>query len=119
MPKSVTLPVNSAAKAIHLLSGVGGWSYPFDQEKSTSMIVRLHYKGGHSEDIKLLNGVHFADYIRRVDVEGSEFAFMLGNQQIRKLTVTPSKPDLIETLELVKGADDTAPIVMAVTVERP
>jgi putative heme-binding domain-containing protein len=119
MPKSVTLPVNSAAKAIHLLSGVGGWSYPFDQEKSTSMIVRLHYKGGHSEDIKLLNGVHFADYIRRVDVEGSEFAFMLGNQQIRKLSVTPSKPDLIETLELVKGADDTAPIVMAVTVERP
>jgi hypothetical protein len=44
---------------------------------------------------------------------------MLGNQQIRKLAVTPSKPDLIETLELVKGADDTAPIVMAVTVERP
>ena len=119
MPKSVTLPVNSAAKSIHMLSGVGGWSYPFDPAKSTSMIVRLHYKGGDSEDIKLLNGVHFADYIRRVDVEGSEFAFMLGEQQIRKLTVTPTKTDLIETIELVKGPDDTAPIVMAVTVERP
>ncbi|MEY3457034.1 MAG: hypothetical protein RL215_191 [Planctomycetota bacterium] len=118
MPKSVTLPVNSTAKAIHLLSGVGGWSYPFEQEKSTSMFVRLHYKGGETEDIKLLNGVHFADYIRRVDVEGSEFAFMLGNQQIRKLTVTPGKPELIETIELVKGPDGTAPIVMAVTVER-
>jgi hypothetical protein len=44
---------------------------------------------------------------------------MLGGQQIRKLTVTPSKPAIIESLELVKGPDDTAPIVMAVTVERP
>jgi putative heme-binding domain-containing protein len=91
MPKTVSLPVNSAAKAIHLLSGVGGWSYPFEQEKSVSMIVRLHYQGGDTEDLPLLNSVHFADYIRRVDVPGSEFAYMLGGQQIRKLTVTPSK----------------------------
>ena len=28
MPKSVTLPFNGKAKAIHLLSGVGGWSAP-------------------------------------------------------------------------------------------
>ncbi len=119
MPKSVALPVNSAAKAIHLLSGVGGWSYPFEQAKSVSMIVRLHYQGGEHEDLPLLNSVHFADYIRRVDVPGSEFAYMLGGQQIRKLTVTPSKPAIIESLELVKGPDDTAPIVMAVTVERP
>jgi putative heme-binding domain-containing protein len=119
MPKAVSLPVNSAAKAIHLLSGVGGWSFPFEQEKSVSMIVRLHYQGGEQEDLPLLNSVHFADYIRRVDVPGSEFAYMLGGQQIRKLTVTPSKPAIIESLELVKGPDDTAPIVMAVTVERP
>ncbi|MFM7038008.1 MAG: PVC-type heme-binding CxxCH protein [Planctomycetaceae bacterium] len=119
MPKTVSLPVNSAAKAIHLLSGVGGWSYPFEQEKSVSMIVRLHYQGGDTEDLPLLNSVHFADYIRRVDVPGSEFAYMLGGQQIRKLTVTPSKSATIESLELVKGPDDTAPIVMAITIERP
>ena len=118
MPKSVTLPLNSDAKAIHMLSGVGGWSFPYDQEKSVSVIVRLHYKGGDTEDIKLLNGVHFADYIRRVDVPGSEFAYMLGGQQIRRLTVNPAKKDMIESIELVKGPDNTAPIVMAVTVER-
>ena len=28
MPKSVSLPVNSAVKAIHLLSGSAGWGYP-------------------------------------------------------------------------------------------
>ena len=118
MPKSVTLPLNSDAKAIHLLSGVGGWSYPFDQEKTVSLIIRLHYKGGEQEEIKLLNGVHFADYIRRVDVPGSEFAYMLGGQQIRRLTVTPGRRDVIEKIDLVKGPDNTAPIIMAITVER-
>jgi hypothetical protein len=119
MPKAVTLPCNSEAKAIHLLSGVGGWSFPYEQRKSVSMIVRLHYKGGETEDIPLQNGVHFADYIRRVDVPGSEFAYMLGGQQIRRITVNPKKTDLIETIELVKGEDQTSPIVMAVTIERP
>lgn len=118
MPKTVTLPCNSQAKAIHFLSGVGGWSFPYDANKTVSMIVRLHYKGGETEDIELLNGVHFADYIRRVDVPGSEFAYALGGQQIRRVTVTPKKRDIIETIELVKGPDRTAPIVMAVTVER-
>jgi hypothetical protein len=118
MPKSVTLACNSEAKAIHFLSGVGGWNFPYDTNKSVSMIVRLQYKGGSTEDIELINGVHFADYIRRVDVPASEFAFALGGQQIRRVTITPKKKDIIETIELVKGPDDTAPIVMAVTVER-
>ncbi len=49
---------------------------------------------------------------------GSEFAYSLGGQQIRSVTVTPKKRNIIETIELVKGPDHTAPIVMAVTVER-
>lgn len=118
MPKSVMLPCNSPAKAIHLLSGVGGWSFPFDANKTVSMIVRLHFKDGTTEDIELINGVHFADYIRRVDVPGSEFAYALGGQQIRRVTLTPKRPDVIDTIELVKGPDRTAPIIMAVTVER-
>ena len=118
MPKSVVLPCNSEAKAIHLLSGVGGWSFPYDAHKTVSMIVRLHYKDGTTEDIELRNGVQFADYIRRVDVPESEFAYALGGQQIRRIIVTPKKHNVIETIELVKGPDRTAPIVMAVTIER-
>jgi putative membrane-bound dehydrogenase-like protein len=118
MPKSVSLPCNTAAKAIHLLSGVGGWSFPYDRNQTVSMIVRLHYSDGQSEDHELLNGVHFADYIRRVDVPESEFAFALGGQQIRRLSVQPKRPEKIDTIELVKGPDSTSPIVMAVTVER-
>ncbi len=119
MPKSVTLPCNSEAKSIHLLGGVGGWNFPYDDAKTVSMIVRLHYKGGETEDIELINGVHIADYIRKVDVPGSEFAYMLGGQQVRRVIVNPKKTDVvIETVELAKGPDRSAPIVMAVTIER-
>ena len=118
MPKSVSLPCNTAAKAIHLLSGVGGWNFPFDRRQTVSMVVRLHYVDGRSEDHELINGVHMADYIRRVDVPESEFAFALGGQQVRHLAITPKRSEKISTIELVKGADASSPIVMAVTIER-
>ena len=118
MPKSVSLPCNTAAKAIHVLGGVGGWNFPFDNTKTVSMIVRLHYADGESEDHELINGVHMADYIRRVDVPKSEFAFMLRGQQIRYLAVSPGRTESIKTIELVKGPDGSAPIVMAITVQR-
>jgi putative heme-binding domain-containing protein len=117
MPKSVSLPCNSPVKQVHLLSGVAGWASPIGREGSTSLIVRFRYENGSHEDFPLRNGVHFADYIRRVDVPGSKFAFQLRGAQLRYLTVTPSKPDTIATIELVKGSDETAPVVMAVTVE--
>ncbi|MEK6235581.1 MAG: c-type cytochrome, partial [Planctomycetales bacterium] len=43
MPKSVRLPCNGPVRAIHLLSGVSGWGFPYSRDESTSMIVRLHY----------------------------------------------------------------------------
>jgi putative membrane-bound dehydrogenase-like protein len=119
MPKSVRLPCNGPAKAIHLLSGVSGWGYPYSKEKSVSMIVRLHYTDDKTEDHALLNGVHFADYIRKVDVPKSELAFMLRNQQMRYLAIYPKRPVAIQHIDLVKGPDRTAPVVMAVTLETP
>jgi hypothetical protein len=116
-PRSVSLPCNAPAKAIHLLSGVAGWGYPFTQKGTVSMIVRLHYVDGSTEDHTLKNGEHFADYIRRVDVPDSKFAFALRGQQIRLLSVQPQKSDVIERIEFVKGSDTTAPVIMAVTVE--
>ena len=83
------------------------------------MIVRLHYADGTTEDHPLRDGIEFADYIRRVDVPGSKFAFSLKDRQIRYLSVVPKKPDVIESIELRKGSDATAPVVMAVTVETP
>ncbi|MGL6077015.1 MAG: PVC-type heme-binding CxxCH protein [Fimbriiglobus sp.] len=120
MPKTVVLPCNTPAKAIHLLSGIGGWSHPASRAGTVSLIARLHYADGKTEDHPLKNGIHFADYIRKVDVPESEYAFkMKGGQQVRYLSITPKRPDVIKTLELLKGPDATAPIVMAVTIETP
>jgi putative membrane-bound dehydrogenase-like protein len=117
MPKSVKLPYNGPAKAIHLLSGVSGWGYPYGNSKEVVMTVRLHYADGKTEDHALKNGVHFADYISRQDVPGSEFAFLLRNQQMRYLAVQPQRDETITEIELIKGPDPSAPVVMAVTVE--
>ncbi len=117
MPRSVTLPCNSPAKAIHLLSGISGWGSPIGEKGSVTLIVRLHYADGQTEDHPLKNGVEFADYIRRVDVPGSKFAFDLRGKQVRYLSVQPKRPTKIDKIDLVKGSDGTAPIVVAVTVE--
>ena len=99
--------------------GVSGWGYPATMGKSVSVIVRLHYKDGQTEDISLLNGEHFSDYIREVDVPGSKLAFKLRGQQIRYLAVHPKRTETIEQVEFVKGPDATAPVIMAVTIEAP
>ena len=108
---------NSAAKAVHFLSGVSGWGYPYSEKGSVSMTVRLHYEDGKTEDHDLKNGEEVADYIRRVDVPGSKFAFALRGQQLRYLAIYPKREEKIKEIELRKGADATAPVVMAVTVE--
>ncbi len=83
MPRSVTLPCNAPAKAIHMLGGVAGWASPYGEKGSVSMIVRLRYADGEVEDHPLKNGEEMADYIRRIDVPGSKFAFQLRGQQLR------------------------------------
>ncbi|MEX1041569.1 MAG: PVC-type heme-binding CxxCH protein [Pirellulaceae bacterium] len=117
MPRTVELPANMPIGKIHLLSGVAGWAHPYGDGRGVSMIVRLHFEDGSQEDHELRNGVHFADYIRRVDVPGSKFAFDLSGRQIRYLAIEPKRKDLVQKIELVKGRDSTAPVVMAVTLE--
>jgi putative heme-binding domain-containing protein len=119
MPRSVTLPCNTPVKAIHMLSGIGGWSFPTTPKGTVSVIVRLTYLDGKTEEHELKNGVHFADYIRREDVPESKFAFPVRGQQVRYLAVTPKRTDSIKTIEFVKGPDDTVPIIVSVTVETP
>jgi putative membrane-bound dehydrogenase-like protein len=119
MPQSVSVPVGGAVRAIHLLGGISGWGFPAIGKGSTSMIVRLVYADGATEDHPLVNGEHLADYVRRIDVPQSTFAADLAGRQVRTVRVEPRKPDPIARVELVKGKDDTAPIVMAITVESP
>jgi putative membrane-bound dehydrogenase-like protein len=117
MPKAVTLECNAPAKAIHMLSGISGWGFPLGEKGSVSLIVRLHYGDGTTEDHELKNGIHFADYIRVVDVPESKLAYRLRGRQLRYLAVQPKRSELIREIEFVKGPDATAPVIMAVTVE--
>jgi putative membrane-bound dehydrogenase-like protein len=117
MPREVTVPVNASARAIHLLGGVAGWGFPAIKGQSVSMIVRLRYDDGSAEDHPLVNGRHIADYIRRVDVPDSAFAFDLHGKQLRHVRITPGQARPIVAIDLVKGSDATAPVVAALTVE--
>lgn len=119
MPKSVTLPCNTAAKAIHVLGGIGGWASPYGDRGTVSVIVTLTYDDGKTEQVEWKNGVHIADYIRRVDVPQSEFAFRLRQQQVRYLSIEPKRKTPIKSVTFEKGPDTTAPVFMAVTIETP
>ena len=117
MPKSIDVVCNAPAVAIHFLSGVGGWSFPATREGSVSMTVRITYEDGTTEDHDLINGEHFADYIRRVDVPKSEFAFDLDGRQIRYLSIQPKERKAMQKISLIKGRDQSAPVVMAITLQ--
>lgn len=117
MPKQVEITCRASAVAIHILGGVGGWSFPASKAGSVSMIVRLHFADGTTEDHNLINGEHFADYIQRVDVPKSEFAFDLDGRQIRYLSVRPTSKESLSKIELIKGPDGSAPVVMAITIQ--
>jgi WD40 repeat protein len=138
MPQTVKLKCGSPAKTIHLLSGVSGWGWgctdPEGNKKTVSVIVRLHYRDGGKEDQELINGVHFCDYgggpnKMLIDVPGSQQTPIRLVQpdndtvtQIRYLAIKPKDPTKdIEEIEFIKGmrGDVTAPVIMAVTVERP
>jgi len=119
MPKSVKLTCSAPVKMLHFLGGVSGWGYPTTNRRSISVTIRLRYADGSTEDHELRNGVQFADYIRRVDVPGSQFAFDLNGRQVRYLTVSPKKRDPLAEIELIKGSDPTAPVFLAITAELP
>ena len=118
MPKSVSLPVNATAKAIHLLSGVTGWGFPAGRE-GTRLDDRppplrgRHDGGPRAEERRRTSPTTSA----RRTCPGSKLAFKLGGQQVRYLTVVPGKKQTIASIELVKGSDRSAPIVLAATVE--
>jgi putative membrane-bound dehydrogenase-like protein len=118
MPRSIELPCNARAKAVHLLGCVSGWGFPATEKGSVSMVVRLHYIDGQTEEQALRNGYELADFNGVHDVPNSKLAFRLaGNRQLRCLAIEPKRRELIAKIELAKGPDDTAPVILAVTVE--
>ena len=118
MPRSVELACNTSARAIHFLSGVSGWGYPYGRKGSVSLdraaaLRRRQDRRSHDWKMASSSPIIF----RSLTCPGSKLAFKLGNQQIRYFSVEPRRKEPIERIELVKGPDRSAPVVMAVTVE--
>lgn len=118
MPPSVTLPCNMIVKNLHILGAISGYGFPRTAEETVSMVVRLHYEDGASEDHELINCVHIASFAGKSDVPQSTYAFAAGNRQVRYLAIQPTKRKPIEAVELRKGDDESAPIVLAITAEQ-
>tara|TARA_R110002049_G_scaffold285698_4_gene467164 strand:+ start:357407 stop:361843 length:4437 start_codon:yes stop_codon:yes gene_type:complete len=116
LPKSASIRCKVAVERIHLLGGVAGWP----GKKLTSLIIRLHYEDGSIEDHPLHSGRHIADYIRRQDVPESKFAIAAQDGgQVRYLSIAPKRGSVIDRIEFVKPQHSAAPLVLAVTVQRP
>ena len=119
MPTSATVPCNAPTKAIHLLSGVGGWAARGPSNRGVAMVVRLKYDDGQVEDHELIDGQHFADYNGLFEVPKSKLAFKTngGNYQMRYIKIEPKRSQKIESIEFAKGNTRVAPIVGAITIE--
>ena len=118
MPRSVELACNATAKAIHFLSGVSGWGYPYGTEgqrlddRQAALRRRLG-RGPPAGKRRPLRGLYPRGGRARLEARLPACAA----SRSATSPCTPKKHDVIERIELVKGPDQSAPIVMAVTVE--
>lgn len=119
MPKSVKVTCNQPAQAIHILGAVAGWGFPAITDQKTVVIVRIRYIDGVQEDHALINGVHVSDYVKQIDVPGSQHAFTARyDRAVRYLAVRPRRTEVIEWIEFLKGDSAFAPVIMGVTLEK-
>jgi hypothetical protein len=121
-PRRVVVPGGGATvRALHLLSGIGAWAYPWGAASNKYVpaarmtIVDTH---GARQEIVFRNGEEFADYVQRFDVPGSDFADDLtSTEQVRVIHVELPAP--VELAELVIESFDNhiAPVFVAITAE--
>jgi putative heme-binding domain-containing protein len=118
-PQRVEVPINVQAKRLHLLSGISGWGFPAVKDETPALRAVVLYADGEREVFQLINGVHFSDYIRPVEVAGSRYVEgITDGQQMRLLTLELSRPAVAKTLILESPANNkTVPVIAAITAD--
>ncbi len=118
-PAKAEVAINVAAKRLQLLSGVSGWGWPAVQDEAPALNATVVYEGGEKEEFTLLNGIHFSDYIRPVEVPGSKgIEGLADGQEPRLLTLELTKKAVAKTLILESPAGNkTPPVIIAVTAD--
>ncbi|MEN3943402.1 PVC-type heme-binding CxxCH protein [Prosthecobacter sp. SYSU 5D2] len=119
LPARVEIPVNVEAKRLQLLSGISGWGWPAVKEEVPVLKATVLYAGGEKEEFILRNGIHFSDYIRKVEVPGSSYVSGLTDgQQMRLISLDLTKKAVAEKLILESPeGNPTAPVIVAVTAD--
>ncbi len=117
-PQRVEIPVDATAKRIHLLSGIAGWGFPAIDDERPAMKVTVTRGDGTTEEIELLNGRHFADYNREIDVPDSKrLEGVVRSGQLRLITVPLEKAGPITKLSLESYDNGLSPVVVAITTD--
>lgn len=118
-PARVEIPVNVETKRLQLLSGVSGWGFPAVRDELIALHATVVYANGETEGFALRNGVDFADYIRRIDVPGSQYVDgITDDQQMRLITLKLTKKGVAKRLILESpSGNKTAPVVVAITAD--
>jgi len=119
LPQKVEAKVGFAAKQLHFLGNVGGWAFPFGQEKEASLKVAVHYADGKTEELVFKNGEDIADYIREVDVPNSKLArgIAADGKQVRFSSRKLTGSGVIEKLTFESADGSVAPTTLAVTAD--
>jgi putative heme-binding domain-containing protein len=118
-PAKAEVAINVAAKRLQILSGVSGWGWPAVQDEAPALKATVIYEGGEKEEFTFLNGIHFSDYIRPVEVPGSNgIEGLADGQEPRLLTLELTKKAVAKTLILESPAGNkTPPVIIAVTAD--
>ncbi|MCB1277510.1 PVC-type heme-binding CxxCH protein [Prosthecobacter sp.] len=118
-PAKVEVAVNVAAKRIQMLSGISGWGWPAVRDEVPVLKATVVYENGEKDEFTFINGVHFSDYIRPVEVPGSKYVEgITDGQQMRLLTLELTKKSAAKTLILESPeGNGTAPVIAAITAD--
>jgi len=118
-PKTVEAKVGFAAKQLHVLGNVGGWAFPYGQDKEDSLKVTVHYTGGKTETLTFKNGEEIGDYIREVEVPNSKLVRgIVGNgAQVRLASRKLTGEGVIEKLTFTSAGQAVAPTTLAITAD--
>jgi uncharacterized protein len=122
LPQQVEVPVNTKARELHVLGGVAGWGYPLGETNLHALPaakLTLYYADAETEEIVLKNGDQFADFVRQIDVPGSQYApDLLVGGQLRWFTVEPKRRTKIDKLTIESFNNPLAPVFVALTAQQ-
>ncbi len=118
LPRKVEVKAGLAARRFYFLGGVAGWGAGDAHQGEVIMTVTIVYADGGKNIVALRDGVHFSDYVARIDVPGSRFAEgVVRDKQIRWFAIDTPRKAVVEKLVLESPGEGPAATTVAITAD--